>query len=342
MATITRRRPWVSSLALGMMVDMTDGTSATTAAMAKAASAFLASLSPQQRQAVRLPSDDPDRHQWTYLPGDRPGVLAEELTAEQRGLLDDLVRAGSGNDQALSVIEMERARRTLVLGAVPDGDKYWVRIGGEPGTGPWSWRINGHHLAEHVYVRDDRYTVTPHFIGAEPARLPADAAGLRSGYRLLAPEEDLARSLLAALDPERRTVAVPGDIAPDDILTRFDPVADPAVLPGGIPRGDLDDEQRAIFDRLLRRYLDRAPADYAAACWEEARAADLDAMEFTWLGTLEPGLGNGHYYCLRGPTLLVEYDNTQDDANHAHSVWRHLTGDWGGDLLREHYEDRHR
>jgi Protein of unknown function (DUF3500) len=325
------------------MDGMTDDTSTTIAAMAEAASAFLATLTAEQRQAARLPTNDPDRHRWTYLPGDRPGLPVEELTTEQRGRLDDLVRAGSGADEvALGAIEVERARRTLVLGAVPDGDKYWVRIGGEPGAGPWSWRINGHHLAEHVDVRDDRYTVTPHFIGAEPARLPAAAAGLSAGHRLLAPEEDLPRALLAAMDPDRRAVAVPGDVAPDDILTRFDPVADPTVLPGGVARGDLDDEQREIFDRLLRRYLGRAPADYAAACWEEAKAAGLDAMEFTWLGPLEPGPGNGHYYCLRGPTLLIEYDNTQDNANHAHSVWRHLTDDWGGDLLRRHYEDRHR
>jgi len=166
----------------------------------------------------------------------------------------------------------------LVLGAVPDGDKYWVRIGGEPGDGPWSWRMNGHHLAIHVEVRDDRYTVTPHFIGSEPARLPADAAGLDSGYRLLAPEEDIPRALLAAMDSDRRAVAMRGDVAPADILTRFDSVADPTVLPSGMARGDLDDAQRDLFDRLLRRYLDRAPADYAATCWAEAREAGLDAM----------------------------------------------------------------
>ena len=117
------------------MVDMTDDTATTTAAMGKAAAAFLAALAPQQRKAVRIPPDDPNRHTWTYLPGDRPGLPVEELTAEQRGLLDDLVRAGSGDDEVtLDAIRLERARRTLVLGTVPDADKYWVRIGGEPGA----------------------------------------------------------------------------------------------------------------------------------------------------------------------------------------------------------------
>jgi hypothetical protein len=310
-------------------------------AMAKAAAAFLASLRPEQRRAVAMAPDDPDRRQWTYLPGVRPGLPVEELSGEQRDLLDELVRTGSGEDQvALGAIGVERARRTLVLGAEPDHDKYWVRIGGTPGDGPWSWRINGHHLAEHVEVRGARYTVTPHFIGAEPARLPAAAAGLPLGHRLLAPEEDLARALLAAMDADQHAVAVPDDVAPDDILTRFDPVADPAVLPDGLRRGDLDDAQRDTLDRLVRRYLGRAPSDYAAACWRELEAAGLDDLEFAWLGSTEPG--HGHYYCVRAPTLLIEYDNTQDDANHAHSVWRHLRDDWGGDLLRQHYAEQHR
>jgi Protein of unknown function (DUF3500) len=310
-------------------------------AMAKAATTFVASLRPEQRRAVALAPDDPTRREWTYLPGDRPGLPVEELTREQRELLDDLVRAGSGEDQvALGAIGVERARRTLVLGSEPDHDKYWVRIGGNPGDSRWSWRINGHHLAEHVEVRGDRYTVTPHFIGAEPARLPAAAAGLPPGHRLLAPEEDLARALLAAMDADQQAVAVPRDVAPDDILTRFDPVADPAVLPGGVRRGDLDDTQRGILDQLVRRYLGRAPSDYASACWRELEATGLDELEFAWLGSTEPG--RGHYYCVRAPTLLIEYDNTQDDANHAHSVWRHLRDDWGGDLLREHYAEQHR
>jgi hypothetical protein len=310
-------------------------------AMAKAAGAFLASLQPEQRRAAALAPEDPDRHEWTYLPGDRPGLPVEELSREQRQLLDELLRAGSGEHQvALGAIDVERARRTLVLGTEPDHDKYWVRIGGTPGDALWSWRINGHHLAEHVEVRGESYTVTPHFIGAEPARLPAASAGLPLGHRLLAPEEDLARALLAAMDAHQLAVAAPGNVAPADILTRFDPVADPDVLPDGVRRGDLDDTQRGILDRLVRRYLGRAPADYAAACWAELEAAGLDELEFAWLGSTEPG--RGHYYCVRAPTLLIEYDNTQDDANHAHSVWRHLRDDWGGDLLREHYAEQHR
>ena len=58
-------------------------------------------------------------------------------------------------------------------------------------------------------------------------------------------------------------------------------------------------------------------------------------MKFAWAGSDRPG--QGHYYCISGPSLLIEYDNTQDEANHIHSVWRDLSYDWGVDLLARHY-----
>ena len=76
----------------------------------------------------------------------------------------------------------------------------------------------------------------------------------------------------------------------------------------------------------------------ADAAWEAAIDAGLDAVTFAWAGSLERG--EGHYYAVRGPTFLLEYDNTQDDANHIHSVWRDLRRDWGGDLLAAHYATR--
>ncbi len=151
--------------------------------------------------------------------------------------------------------------------------------------------------------------------------------GRATGRRILGPEEDLGRELATGLDPDQRALGITAATAPDDILTRADPVADPALLPEGIGRDLLRPAQQELLDRLVRRYLDRAPA------------AGLDRVRFAWAGPTEPGAG--HYYCVHGPDFVIEYDNTQDDANHAHSVWRHLRDDWGGNLLREHYARRH-
>jgi hypothetical protein len=99
------------------------------------------------------------------------------------------------------------------------------------------------------------------------------------------------------------------------------------------------EDQQQILDRLIQRYLDRAPHPYAERCWREAEAAGPALIRFAWAGPVEPG--RGHYYCVLAPEFLIEYDNTQDDANHAHSVWRHLRDDWGADLLRQHYASHH-
>jgi hypothetical protein len=307
---------------------------------ARCARALLASLDERQRGLVRGDLADPDLRQWSYLPGTRPGLSMEHLTAAQHALAVELLRSAhspAGGDLALGVIEVERVRRALVTGSPPDGDRYWLRVLGDPhGERPWGWRINGHHLAVHVVVTPSGATLTPHFIGSEPATVPS---GPHAGRRILGPDEDLARQLATGLDPDQRTLAISAQSAPDDILTRADPVADPGVLPPGIGRDRLRPAQQELLDRLVRRYLDRAPAPYAHRCWQDVQAAGLDRIRFAWAGPTEPG--EGHYYCVRAPDFLIEYDNTQDDANHAHSVWRHLRHDWGADLLREHYTRLH-
>jgi hypothetical protein len=307
---------------------------------ARCARALVTSLDEGQRGLVRGDLADPDLKQWTYLPGDRPGLKLEQLTAAQHALAVELLRSAhspDGGDLAVGVIEVERVRRELATGAPPDGDRYYLKVLGDPdGDEPWGWRINGHHLAVHVIVTTAGTTLTPHFIGSEPAVVPS---GPQAGRRILGPDEDLARDLVTGLDPDQLAQAVSADVAPDDILTRDDPVADPGVLPEGIGRDVLRPAQQRLLDRLVRRYLDRAPASYAERCWRETEDAGLDRVRFAWAGPTAPG--ERHYYCVRTPHFLIEYDNTQDDGNHAHSVWRHLRDDWGGDPLREHYARHH-
>lgn len=309
--------------------------------LTRRAMALIGSLDGEQRAALHGSLDDPGLREWTYLPGDRPGLSLENLNVTQRQLVDDLVVAThgeAGGALALGAIDIERVRRQLATGQDDvGGDRYWVRVLDDPSGGdPWGWRINGHHLAVHAVVVGDVLTLTPHFLGAEPARVPS---GPHEGRRLLGLEEDLARELLAALDDGQRTIAVASDVAPDDILTRADPVANPDLLPTGLARDDMTGSQRDVLDRLVRRYLDRAPAAYAQACWQEATQPGPGPMTFSWAGP--PTVGAGHYYCIKTPTFLIEYDNTQDDANHAHSVWRHLRHDWGADPLRDHYAHQH-
>ncbi|MGH3346526.1 MAG: DUF3500 domain-containing protein [Nocardioides sp.] len=310
--------------------------------MTRLARQLESSLTTEQRTAASDELSDPRQREWSYLPGDRPGLALQDLSPDQRAVALELLTASEspeGAGRAIGAIEVERVRRTLAAGVAPPAgaDRYWLRLQGVPGQEPWGWRINGHHLAVHVVVSGGECSVTPHFIGSEPAILPADSPW--PGRRLLGPEEDLARELLDSLEPDRRDEAVASDRAPDDILTGADPVADPTVLPPGLARGDMTSAQQEQVDGIVRLYLSRAPEARASAAWSAAADAGLDRISFAWAGSAEVGVGR--YYCLRGPTLIIEYDNTQDGANHAHSVWRDATFDWGEDLLRRHRATSH-
>ncbi|MEV5094312.1 DUF3500 domain-containing protein [Streptomyces rochei] len=314
---------------------------ATAREMREAVRALLSVLDPAQvRELCAAPDrlDAPELREWTYLPGPRPGLSTEGLDGRQREAVDALLAAAHstpGAELARGAVEVERHRRATVGATGPD--RYWMRLLGDPdGDGPWGWRLNGHHLAVHVLVTAAGIRVTPHFVGAEPALI---TDGPQAGRRLLGPEEDLARELVTGLDAGRRARAVFAAAPPDDILTRADPFADPGLLPAGLPHGDMTSGQQRLLVRLVRRYLDRAPAAYAEQCWAETVARGPDTLAFAWAGGRAPG--DRHYYCVRGPDLLIEYDNTQDDGNHAHSVWRHVRHDWGADLLRAHYTERH-
>lgn len=313
------------------------------APMTEAVTALLATLDADQRAAAVTAFDDPEHRAWRYLPGPRPGLVLGEMTAEQRELTLALLDLGCGEEAAHTarqIIDLDRIRRVLAGATVePGDDRFWLRVLGTPGGDePWAWRINGHHLAVHVTVVGAEFRVTPNFFGSEPAVV---LHGPHEGLRVLPEEEELARRLLAELDLGQRRRAITTEIAPEDILTRTDPVADPAILPEGLPYAEMSTDQRDLLTGLIRHYFHRAPATLAQSCWRDAVTAGLDGVRFAWAGATERGPGNGHYYAVTGPTFLLEYDNTQDDANHIHSVWRDLTGDWGEDLLRAHYASAH-
>jgi hypothetical protein len=108
--------------------------------------------------------------------------------------------------------------------------------------------------------------------------------------------------------------------------------------PTGISARQMNDSQRARFRRLVELYLERLPDDAAT---EELRDIDrfFDDLHFAWAGG--DRRGEGSYYRIQGGTLLIEYDNTQDGANHVHAAWRDMKRDFGGDPLREHLARHH-
>lgn len=310
--------------------------------------ALLDSLDAEQRAAATAPFDVEDHREWAYTPGTRPGLALLDMNQHQRDLVMALLETGlsrAGAGAARDIMTLDGVLRELEQQQDRRGWErrhqlhYWVRVLGDPagpdGGAPWAWRLNGHHVAVHLTLVGDQVAGTPQFFGANPATVPQ---GPRQGWRNLGPEEDLARGLLESLDDDQRAVAVVVPSPPADIATRNDPVADPSVVPVGLRYDDLDRRQQGHLRELVRCYVDRLAPGLAGQAWRSLVDGGLSSTTFAWAGSTEPGAGpgHGHYYAVQGETFLLEYDKVQNEANHVHTVWRDVGGDWGRDLLAAH------
>ena len=316
--------------------------------MADAASTFLSLLTPDQRQkTVYNPTDD-ERLNWHFVPKERNGITFNEMDGAQQKLAHALISSGfsqRGYAKAVTIMGLERILAQIegtVRRFPRDPNLYHVTIFGEPSDKKvWGWRVEGHHVSVNMLVvpgkEGELVASTPQFFGANPARVPTGYPA--EGLRVLAAEEDLARQLLTSFDEKLRRRAVFQSDAPSDILTRNERRVKPDD-PMGIKAGDMTGDQRHILMDLVDEYVHRMPFDVADRRLNRIEKEGASHIHFAWAGPPEPG--KPHYYRLQGPTFLVEYDNTQNNANHIHSVWRDFEGDWGDDLLADHYEkDRH-
>lgn len=332
-----------------MTTDLTTARRAPTTvrAMTDAAQRLLAALSDEQRAKATFPFEGDERYSWHYTPVDRNGLPVKEMNAAQRERALALLASGlsvRGADTAQQIIALEpilreteriEGRSTAWL---RDAERYWFSVFGTPGSQePWAWRVGGHHIGICLTVIDGDFVApTPLFFGANPAEVQHGPA---TGLRTLADEEDLARRLLGSLDADQKALAIVSPVAPDDILTENFRQVDPALPPAGIRYAHLSGEQRDHLIALIRHYVTRATDEVSGGAWASIEQAGLDSAAFAWAGP--ETRGRGHYYVVKGSSFLIEYDNTQNDANHIHSVWRDVTNDWGEDLLAAHYAATH-
>jgi hypothetical protein len=325
------------------------------AAMADAATKLLASFTAEQRQEASFPFESGEREHWGFVPTEmfpRHGLILGKMTDPQRKLAHDLLRTGlsqKGYLTASSIMDLE-----IVLRGIEDaggGDaarpgvarmernpvKYFFSIFGTPSQkGAWGWRVEGHHVSLNFTIIDGSVVASaPSFFGSNPAEVKE---GPKKGLRILASEEDTARALVMALDEPQRGKAIINKAAPNDIATMNAVTINP--LSGdGIPATELKPNQRELLMKVVDSYVSAMASDIAETRMERLRKAGLDKLVFAWSGDLERG--KRHYYRVQGPTFLIEYDNTQNDANHIHSVWRDFQGDFGRDLLRDHLKTAH-
>ncbi len=301
--------------------------------MADAANAFLATLTPEQKSQATFEFDDEERLNWHFIPRERNGLPLKALEGESLAAALKFIASGlseTGYDQTLNIMSLEELLYLLEGGDRAerrerrDPTKYYLSVFGEPGpTGTWGWRVEGHHISLNYTIVDGKVaSSTPEFFGANPGSV---AAGPGRQIRVLGPEEDIARQILKLCTPEQQEVAWIEKEAPDDL--RGGGVAQPETTdPVGLPLSEMSSDQKNLMRELVGEYLKNMPADVV----QERRSRIIDAgtqnIYFAWWGSSE--LNERHYYRVQGPTFLIEYNNTQDSANHVHSMWRNLAGDF--------------
>jgi len=352
------------------------GAGAVAERMGQAATNLLASLTRDQLAQAMLDFDaQAKRTAWYYTPTARDGLPLTAMDRRQQRLALRLVATGlsrAGYVTASTIMGLETTLDAIEGWRRPppgrDPGLYHVSVFLPVGRAdpdpkqPWGWRFEGHHISLNYTIAGGRLiSPTPTFFGANPAEAPL---GATSTLRPLKGIEDLARELAHTLDDEQRTQAILAPVAPPDIVLAnspsvpiglqandgvpaSDPLADtfhPQAVrytsaPKGLAADAMVQSQREILMALIGEYIHRMPDEVAEIEAAELQRQGLDGIHFAWAGSLERY--QGHYYRIQGPRFLAEYDNTQNDANHIHSVWRDPVNDFGAHLLAEHYARAH-
>ena len=330
-----------AALAAVWLAGVTIASQRSASAMMTAATRFLDGLSPEQRKRATYPIDSDETVRWNFIPTSmfpRNGLPIKDMTEPQRKLALDLLRAGlsqKGYLTATSIMDLENVLKAIEAGTnspVRDPELYFFTVFGTPGPkAAWGWRVEGHHVSLHFTIANGAAVAsTPTFFGSNPARV---LEGDKKGLRVLGALEDAGRSLVTALDDTQRATAVINTVAPNEIVTRTTVKIDP-LSPAGLMATAMTPAQRDLLMKLIEVYTSEMSEDTAQERLQEIQKAGLEKIGFAWAGEIE--VGKKHYYRVQGPTFLIEYDNTQNDGNHIHSVWRDFDSDFGRDLLAEH------
>lgn len=305
---------------------------------------FINTLNEKLKQKTIFTWQDEERFNWYFVPRERKGITFYDLDAKQRAAAMNLLKASiseQGYKKATAIMQMEIILHDLEGRAESDHYRdplnYHFSVFGTPSrTTPWGWRLEGHHLSlNFACVNGVIESSTPTFFGSNPGIVPS---GAEKGKQLLKLETDLGLSLVNVLTPDQLKVAVIDETAPAEIITGNSRKAQPPA-PQGLCYTAMNDMQKKIFMQLLEVYVKNYVFGFSSKLMNKIKAAGIDNLYFAWAGGRKAGVGT--YYRIQGPMLLIEYDNTQNNANHVHTVVRDLTNDFAEDILREHYRKEH-
>ncbi len=309
--------------------------------MTETANRFLATLSPEQRAKATFAFSDDERMDWHYIPKPRKGLPFAEMMPYQKHLASALLASGlsqAGYIKAVTIMSLEDVLRIMEndSGERRNPEKYYFSIFGTPAdSGVWGWRVEGHHVSQNYTVRDGQAVDGPSFFGSNPAEV---LTGPRRGLRVLSAEDDLGLALINALDDPLRDKAIVDAKAYADILSAASRKAALAGQPSGLSAAEMNAKHFEALRALMELYARNLSGELARRRMKQIDEAGRNA-HFAWAGGSH--VRDPHYYRIQTSAFLIEFDDTQDNANHIHSVWRDFGNDFGGDLLRAHYQTEH-
>ena len=309
--------------------------------MSECAQRFLAALDDNQRGKATFPFDADERMNWHFIPKERKGLPLREMRPYQKHLASALLAAGlsqSGYIKAVTIMSLEEVLKVIEndSGEVRNPEKYYFSVFGTPSaSGAWGYRVEGHHLSQNYTVVNGKIVDGPSFFGANPAEV---LQGPRKGLRTLAGEDDLGIELIHLLDEQQQKVAIVDPTAYKDILTAASRKAALQGQPSGLAGSKMNATQFDALMALMEEYARNVPGELAQTRIAQINQAGRN-IYFAWSGGINRR--DPHYYRVQTPLFLIELDDTQDNANHIHSVWRDVTDDFGQDLLQQHYHADH-
>ena len=301
----------------------------------QSANGLIAKLTDEQKKQALFPLGAEERENWHYVPIDREGVRLDALDEAQRTLLQGFLAnslSAEGHTTAKEVIQLE----TLLYERSNQSEfrnpgKYTVAIFGTPSADkPWGWRFEGHHLSLNFTIISDKVTLTtPFFFGTNPAEV---REGELKGLRPLGAIEDAARKLAGTIYSEDEKVRFTDD-PPREILSAQKRTAQ-SLSKKGVSFSKLSDAHKKEMLELVKAIAAKQRPEFLTITEENIAEA-----RFAWAGEFEAG--KPHYFRIQTSEFLIEYANTQNNANHAHLVWRDFDNDFGRDILKDHLEHSH-
>jgi len=316
------------------------------------------SLSRTQKQSALLAFTDTSRLKWNNLPVGlraRAGTSIGNMTNDQRKLVHRILSASlssQGYLKATGIMHLDElinrfydslhVRKEIndttygfVQKLLWSPRNYFFAFFGSPADKQWGYKLEGHHLSLNFTFVGDQLSVTPLFVGTDPAEY------LRSeyaGWRVLGQEEDLGLKLIATLTEQQKKKAIHSTEVPADIITSAES-GKRLVDNWGIRGAELDKKQKEILQSIIREFVFNLEYDKAVLEYDKIIKAGIDRVYFGWIGGFEEK--QAHYFVLNGPTFLIEFDNNggpRRSANHIHAIWREKGNEYGEDVLKSHYQ----